>query len=108
MKPYNLVLSVLLFINAAFAVLFLVMSLDPYLGDMQDFYFPCEGCGWHYESKATYFLASAIPSATLFLATWTGWKKRKHPGQALLVLLLSPVAVCLLDYVLIIEPFWLG
>ncbi len=108
MRSYNFVITTLLIVNSALAILYLAMSLDPYIGSLQDFYFPCEGCGWHYESKATYFLASAIPSATLFLATWTGWKKRKHQGQALLVLLLSPIAVCLLDYVLIIEPFWLG
>ncbi len=107
MKPYNLVLSVLLFINAAFAVLFLVMSLDPYWGDMQDFRFPCEACGWHYETKAIYSLTSAIPSAVLFLGTWFGWKKRQHRGQALLVLLLTPSIVYLLCYLLFIKPFWL-
>lgn len=108
MKSYDFVITPLLFVNSALAILYLAMSLDPYFGSLRDFYFPCEGCGWHYESKATYFLASAIPSATLFLATGIGWKKREHHGQALLVLLLSPITICLLDYFLVIEPFWLG
>lgn len=107
MKPYVLVLAALLFVNVALAILYLAMSLDPYLGNMQDFYFPCEACGWHYESKATYFCAAAIPSAALFLGAWVGWKKREHRRQALLVLSLTPVAVYLFEYFLIIKPFWL-
>lgn len=63
-------------IHAIAGLALLSMSVDPYVGSLKDFHFPCEPCGWHYETKLTYFLTFAVPGALLLVSSGIAWRSR--------------------------------
>lgn len=79
-------------LNTAAATLLLAMSVDPYLGDMQNFYFPCEPCGWYYRTKFIYFLTIAVPGILLLFSSVVAWRAKRRPFL-ILGLALLPVGI---------------
>jgi len=65
-------------IHAAAGLALLSMSVDPYLGSLKDFRFPCEPCGWYYEAKLTYSLAFAVPGALLLVSSGIAWRSKSR------------------------------
>lgn len=75
---------------AGFALL--TISVDPYVGNLQDFHFPCEPCGWYYETKLMYFITSAVPGALLLVSSGIAWRSRSRRFMFLGLALLPAMA----------------
>lgn len=101
------IVNLLIAANALISLLLFADSFDPHVGEMRDFRFGCDGCGWSYGSKYIYSIISMAHAAVFVMAVWLGWRNRHRFLPALACLIVIPIVVFIFDYLLIIKPFWL-
>ncbi|MEW5727274.1 MAG: hypothetical protein AB1918_05555 [Pseudomonadota bacterium] len=75
-------------INFFASLTLFAIALDPFLG-MSKFPFPCEPCGWKYDSKLIYFSSFSIPAVMLFIGAVGGLRSRNNNARFSFFILLS-------------------